>query len=123
MAKKVGIAFLAVATFFAIYIFGRFDPATTPFPKCPFFWATGLKCPGCGTQRAIHQLLHGDIGAAFQYNAAMVLSIPLLVFLFSASLLQDKFPRYYRTSHNPVFSWILMACILLWWVLRNVFGW
>jgi hypothetical protein len=34
-----------------------FNPATTSFyPACPFFWATGCYCPGCGSLRALHQL-------------------------------------------------------------------
>ena len=31
------------------------------FPKCMVYSATGLYCPGCGTQRALHHLLHARI--------------------------------------------------------------
>ena len=121
--KKVGIVIITIAAFFAIYIYAKFDPEKTFFPKCPFYWVTGLKCPGCGSQRALHQLLHLNIGAAFQYNACMVLSIPLLIFLTVADVLRYKHPKLYFASRNPIMSWTIVGLILLWWLLRNIFGW
>ena len=54
-------------------VLGMFDPSKFSFfPRCPFLLLTGLQCPGCGTQRALHQLLHLHIGEAFRYNAMMV---------------------------------------------------
>ena len=38
-AKKVGIVLMILAAFFAIFLYAYFDPETTPFPKCPFYWA------------------------------------------------------------------------------------
>ena len=122
-AKKVGIVLMILAAFFAIFLYAYFDPETTPFPKCPFYWATGLKCPGCGSQRALHQLLHLRFGAAFQYNACLVLLIPILLFLLVAEKLRARFPKLYSVSRNPVFSWSMLAIIFLWWILRNCFGW
>ena len=112
----------ALAAIFAVCIYAKFDPETTPFPKCPFYWATGLKCPGCGSQRALHQLLHLRVGAAFGYNACLVLFIPILLFLFSAEFLRDKAPGYYRASRHPALGWTALGLILLWWVFRNIFN-
>ena len=43
-----------------------FEPGKTGFfPSCPFRALTGFNCPGCGTTRALHQLLHGNVVAAF----------------------------------------------------------
>lgn len=120
--KAVGVALIALAALFAVCIYAKFDPETTPFPKCPFYWATGLKCPGCGSQRALHQLLHLHVGAAFGYNACLVLFIPVLLFLFSAELLRDKAPGYYRASRHPALGWTALGLILLWWVFRNIFN-
>ena len=121
--KTVGVILIALAALVAIYIYAKFDPETTPFPKCPFFWATGLKCPGCGSQRALHQLLHLRVGAAFGYNACLVVFIPILAFLCGAQALRGRFPGLYRASHHPVLSWGLPVLLLLWWVCRNIFGW
>ena len=120
--KAVWVILIALAAIFAVFIYATFDPETTPFPKCPFFWATGLKCPGCGSQRALHQLLHLRVGAAFGYNACLVLFIPVLLFLFSAEFLRDKAPGYYRASRHPALGWTALGLILLWWVFRNIFN-
>lgn len=120
--KAVRVILIALAALFAVCIYAKFDPETTPFPKCPFFWATGLKCPGCGSQRALHQLLHLRVGAAFGYNACLVLFIPVLLFLFSAEFLRDKAPGYYRASRHPALGWTALGLILLWWVFRNMFN-
>ncbi len=123
IVKKVGIALTAIAAFFAIYIYGRYDPDQVFFPKCPFFWLTGIKCPGCGSQRALHHLLHLNFGAAIHYNACLVFFIPILVFLITATLLRVRYPKLYHVSHSPILSWSLLTIILIWWLLRNIFGW
>ncbi|MFL6155204.1 MAG: DUF2752 domain-containing protein [Marmoricola sp.] len=46
---------------------------------CPFKAVTGWDCPGCGGLRAVNDLGHGQLGAAFASNALFVASIPLLV--------------------------------------------
>ena len=41
------------------------DPAgSRAFPPCPSPWLTGFHCPGCGTLRSLHRLLHGDLAGA-----------------------------------------------------------
>ena len=111
-----------MAALFFFWAYAVHDPAvSTHFPKCPFYAITGLKCPGCGTQRAIHQLLHFNISEAFHYNALMVLSLPLLLFLAFADLSKDRFPRFYRASRSPILGRTILAVILLWWIARNIF--
>ena len=119
------VAVLVIATLlFGVWLYGRFDPERfTWFPKCLFLTLTGWKCPGCGSQRAIHQLLHGHFVAAFQYNAFFICAIPVILFYLSAEWLKYRFPRYYLLSRNPILAWILVVLTILWWVLRNVFGW
>ena len=58
VAAAAGVAMLAV-----------FDPATSGvFPPCPVRYLTGWYCPGCGSLRAVHQLLHGNLRAAWAMN-------------------------------------------------------
>src|SRR5438067_2053494 len=53
------------------------DPAHFDFyPKCAFYQSTGLLCPGCGSLRALHQLLHGHWAEALRFNALLVLFLP-----------------------------------------------
>ena len=58
--NKILLGILAVSVLALIYY--KFNPSDIAiFPKCPFLLLTGLKCPGCGSQRAIHSLLHFSI--------------------------------------------------------------
>ncbi len=41
----------------------------------------GFDCPGCGTQRALNFLIHGDFVAAFQMFPAIYTTILMLVFV------------------------------------------
>src|ERR1043165_6822442 len=52
------------------------------FPPCPFYWLTGLYCPGCGSLRALHFLFHGQLCAALGMNPLLIFSLPLLGVLF-----------------------------------------
>ncbi|HUM00761.1 MAG TPA: DUF2752 domain-containing protein [Thermoanaerobaculia bacterium] len=55
-----------------------FDPATTAFyPPCLFTTVFGRACPGCGSLRAMHQLLHGNLDAAWALNRPIFIAIPL----------------------------------------------
>jgi len=59
------------------YLFA-FDPTEAPMPKCVFHELTGLHCPGCGTTRALHALLHGHVIAALGFNPLFVLALPVM---------------------------------------------
>ena len=121
MSRRAVFLLLSIIFFAGIVVLFAFDPSESVFfPRCPFMWLTGLKCPGCGSLRATHQLLHLHIGEAVRYNALMVLFIPLLLFLVVADLFKARFPKLYLASRNPVLSWSILAAILLWWILRNV---
>ena len=71
----------------------QFDPhvAGNPLPPCPSLWLTGLFCPGCGTTRALHALLHGDLPGALAMNPLMVLSLPPVAVLLAQAL--DVLPK------------------------------
>ena len=123
MPRKAAVIAGIAGIILLLAVYAVFDPSETAFfPKCPFFWLTGLKCPGCGSQRAMHQLLTLHIGEAFRYNAFMVIAIPLILFLLVAELFMDRWPRLSRLGSSPVLSWSILAAVLLWWLLRNLLG-
>lgn len=102
-------------------VYYAFDPATTPFPRCLFLMATGWECPGCGSQRAIHSLLHLDLAAAWRYNAMLVLSIPYVVLLVASEWFgRRRNGRLNRVLNSRVLIWIYFVAVILWWILRNV---
>ena len=90
-------------------------------PGCPLFTATGFYCPGCGSTRALHALLHGRPGQALGFNPLAVISLPLLMMWLWARLLGPGGSRItaYPDRLSPHAIWIL---ILLFWVLRNLDG-
>jgi hypothetical protein len=72
--------FWALIMFISLAALYNFDPATdSRFPGCPFFAATDLYCPGCGSLRAMHALLHGHLMYAFRLNPLMMIVAPFLV--------------------------------------------
>lgn len=123
MSRRLIIIIVIALAIVGIVVYSLFDPAENLFPKCPFYVITGLKCPGCGSQRAIHQLLHFNILEAIRYNAFLVISIPVIVFLFVAELFKEKLPKIHRLSRNAFLSWGIVCAVLLWWILRNIFIW
>jgi hypothetical protein len=104
----------------SIYLF-IFEPGKSGFfPVCPFRALTGFTCPGCGSTRGLHRLLHGDVVAAFQFNPLLVLSLP---FLFYALLrYTDAAMRGLPVKGNQLnarYIWTLFVVVLSFWVFRN----
>lgn len=113
----------------AIFLYGMGDPASGRlYPKCPFHLLTGLECPGCGSQRAIHCLLNGEFAMALHYNALIVIAIPC-VLLCSAAEIASRTARHGRLYRfmsgirrilcaGPAI-YVILAVILLFWIFRN----
>jgi|LSQX01.2.fsa_nt_gb hypothetical protein len=102
---------LLVAAALILYCF---DPSrTSVFPPCPFHYLTGCNCPGCGSLRAIHSLLHGNVSTALSMNPLMVVSIPIL----GVMLLN---PRWIYKQWVP---WAAMSVLVCYGVLRNLPFW
>lgn len=78
----LAVAFAAAAIALLLW---QVDPtgAGSPLPPCPSEWLTGLFCPGCGSTRALHALLHGDVAAALSYNPLLVLALPFVALLLA----------------------------------------
>ena len=77
----------------AAYLF-VFEPGKSGFfLACPFRLLTGFTCPGCGTTRAMHEILHGHFAAAFMLNPLLLLAIPFPV-VCVASLQRDRDARW-----------------------------
>ena len=73
-----GAAMLALAG--AGMVVYNFPPSQYGFyPRCPIYAATHLLCPGCGSTRALYELLHGHLAGALHYNAMFTLLAPVLL--------------------------------------------
>src|SRR5207302_5482362 len=74
---RLGLWFWLLAGFGVVggVILYVFDPVRFGFyPACTLYRTTGLFCPGCGSLRAMHQLLHGHLIEALRFNALCVCS-------------------------------------------------
>lgn len=100
-----------------------FDPELSVFfPPCPLHHFTGLFCPGCGSQRAFHDLVHGNVLQAAEHNLLFVVFLPLL-FLAAAIFLADAFFRKKlaaRLFHSVYAARIILIVIVVFWLLRNI---
>ena len=103
-----------------LLLFYLFNPADAGFfPPCPFRLVTGLLCPGCGSQRAVHALLHGEVGAAFLLNPMMVVAIPYVVALLSSQSFMPNSMWAKRLSGRYAIT-LTGVSILLYWIGRNL---
>ncbi len=90
------------------------NPAETKLlPRCPLVLLTGYKCPGCGTLRAAHALLHMRFAEAWSFSPAFIIGAPLLAVIFA-------FPRIQLAV--PGLGWIVFFAAIAWGVVRNILG-
>ena len=115
----VGVLFAALA---ALVLF-CFDPRQYHFyPVCFFHQTTGLLCPGCGALRAMHQLLHGHLAAAFRFNPVLIASLPFVFWAGARFALQKARHQPLSLSLRPAWLWLILAAVLVISVLRNLPG-
>ena len=104
----------------SVYLYA-FEPGKTGiFPPCLFRALTGLTCPGCGSTRAMHQILHGHIAAAFMLNPLFLLAIPFLLFAFlrySIVVMRGGIPRQNVLPASYIYA--LFVIVVSFWVFRN----
>ena len=119
--RRVLAAVLLLGTA-AIILLRVFDPATSGiFPPCPIRYLTGLYCPGCGSLRAMHALLHGELARAWAMNPLMIVMLPFVTYgLVSAALLElrgNGLPEIMLPA-----KWIRAFCVMvvLYAVARNL---
>lgn len=117
---KVVSAIVIAGIIFSVYLI--FDPASTWWmPQCPVYFLTGLQCPGCGSQRALHALFTGNLHEAFLHNALLLILIPYLLVLAIVEFNRNRWPKTYgKLTSLPA---ILAILILLvgWTIFRNIY--
>ena len=113
---------LLIALIAAAILFFCLDPSEhIIFPRCLFYSATGYYCPGCGSQRAIHNLLHLNLTGVLSNNLLFLLAVPALTYHYLQLYLNKKFhlnlPNVFYKKATPV---VVFTLIMLFWIVRNL---
>jgi hypothetical protein len=121
-AVRKQIAIILVCILGIVVLFLVNPENTVWFPKCMFYHLTGLQCPACGTQRAIHQLMHLHFASAFRYNPFLLISLPYLLALFTVKCFapENKLQRLRNFCHHSTTVIVYLILIILWWGIRNI---
>ena len=113
LRRIVSVAALGAAGAWVLYTFA--PTAYGFYPQCPFRLLTGLQCPGCGTTRALHHLLHGRFEEAFRLNPMIFVLIAVALFALP-SVLRGRQPGFLM---KPWFAWAAFAVLTSYWIVRN----
>lgn len=116
----LGIAILLIAGGIIYYLFSPEESSL--FPQCPFHAVTGLDCPGCGSQRAVHHLLHLQIKDAFSTNPLLIIAIPYILICIYLEYFggKEKYPRIRQSLYSRKAIYTVLLTIILFWIGRNL---
>lgn len=110
IAAGLGVLALVAA------VVGSVDPESSgAYPACPFRAVTGLACPGCGSLRALHDLVHGSPVTALDHNAVFVVALVAAVLLSLRALVAPA-----ARAVRPWLPYAALGLLALWTVLRNL---
>ena len=95
---------LCVLYFSACFIYNIYNIQLTGiFKPCYFKMLTGYNCPGCGTTRAIQELLNLNIYEAFRYNP-VIGSIALILLILIAARFINGIKNFFFSKNTAVYS-------------------
>ena len=118
----VAIALAATTVFvlFAIYFY-KVNPESGPSLKCAFKAFTGYDCPGCGSQRAFHAIMHLEFAKAWHFNPFVFFAVPATIFYFIVETILPRKGAVYRLATHPITLSAILFAIIAWWIIRNLF--
>lgn len=105
------------------YYYGYFDAGSGEELTCYVYESTGLLCPGCGGQRAVHALLQGNVKEALAFNGMILLFLPLLILFYIAMveiyiLRNNNFKCRFKLPYW--FGYVLIVVVLAFSIVRNL---
>ena len=123
--KTLRIKILVISAGFLIgaIVYFLFNPIRYSFfPECPFYALTGFYCPGCGSQRAFHALLHGRLLQAAGYNLLTMSALPFIIYSAVVLLGNTFFKKRWKQNlfYKPWFAKFVLIAVLLFGLLRNL---
>ncbi|NGF55982.1 DUF2752 domain-containing protein [Parapedobacter sp. SGR-10] len=115
---------LGIGSTGVLFMYKYFNPLNHAlFPKCPLKHLTGLDCPGCGSQRALHHLLNGEIEQSFLQNPLLFLMVPYLLLGFYLQLVPEPTVRELKLR-KALYGYraiqVVFVVIILFTIVRNM---
>lgn len=111
----VGLGVGAAAT-----MLGFVDPAQRRVaPPCLVHAFTGLECPGCGSTRAVHELLNGNPLAALDLNPLVILAAPMMAW-YLVAWLAGRTASFASDGSRRRWLAALVVVVVAYGVVRNV---
>ena len=122
MSNTVKAIILVACIGLVVALYFIFNPLEHSwFPKCAFYQLTGLECPACGSQRALHAILHGDFLVGLKTNPFIIISIPYGFFLILVLIFKTPFTAKLRAKLlNRKVIYLYCAIFIGWWIVRNL---
>ena len=107
---------------FGIIFFTYRNPAESNLiPPCPLKYTTGLYCPGCGSGRAFHEILHGSLYKAFRLNPLMMIFLPFLLYAYISNwflvIRGYKLPTFFLSGKLIIG---ILVILIVFGILRNI---
>ncbi len=110
---------LAVMTMVITAFYFFWNPSEiTYLPLCPFKSLTGFYCPGCGGQRAFHQILHWNFVEAFHSNLLIYVFLPFFLLKISDEIFGTTISRKFLLHNEEI--WIFLGFLICFTILRNL---
>ncbi len=122
--RAIALSFLLAIVIGGIALALRHPGEYEGLPPCPS-WAVGVTCPGCGSMRASHFLLNGDLAQAWRHNPAMlILGVPVmgLIVVQCVRLVAGGQPLAFRWAPAWL-GWMIVAVVIGYFVARNIPAW
>ncbi|MBC2840010.1 DUF2752 domain-containing protein [Robiginitalea sp. SC105] len=104
-----------------VLLYYGINPERGGFPACPFHELTGFFCTGCGSQRALHDLLHLDVAGALGHNLLFPPVVVLLAWHVVSRMAARSGRRAWKSpldySRAPL---LVLGIVLVFTLLRNL---
>jgi len=120
-ARRCSLAICAMALLALGFLFLVNPAATGWVPPCPLHALTGLECPGCGSLRALHSILHLHVMQALGYNPMTCMCLPFLgcwwLWHAGRAITGRTVPVPFI---RPALLWVMVAMMFVFGIARNI---
>ncbi|MDR1925371.1 MAG: DUF2752 domain-containing protein [Planctomycetaceae bacterium] len=89
-------------------------------PRCPFNLLTGMYCPGCGSMRAAHYLLHQNFSASFRHHPFFVPFIITVLFFYVKRAYELCRNKTVSFKYELLFCKIILCFVVIFFIVRNI---